>query len=404
MLNLKYAFLQLNRKVTMTILIILQISVSFSLLYHSFYMKNKVNNEINKLDKIMKNQKKLLHMIPQGDLREYNVDDLKSFYEFLKNSRSFDHITLENGTVNSKYFESIEVLSPTTHTTRVEGVEYSFLNSMHIDFEGIKYLDLKVKEGRMLKEKDFTNDEISPVVLGSDYYGKFKLDEVIEITDNKNKTTVKVIGFLEDSSYGISGTLPSEITILDKFLLIPNKPLENYNGDLFGRVYSSVIDVHDGINISEEIKGIMEKAKAFNMDITINTVESMVDNKTYIYKDAEKVTKVLFLTIFIFASVGFITSMLYSINKRIKEFGVHLMMGATLKDIALRIFYEISIIMILSYMGSITIISFTSEGLLNKRALIQSAFSAIVFTVLLGIIPIIKVKTLKINELIKGNE
>lgn len=127
------------------------------------------------------------------------------------------------------------------------------------------------------------------------------------------------------------------------------------------------------------------------------------------YKDMYKTQRhfllILFFIVLLFTSINMISSLLNYINKNKKEFAIHIMCGATISDLVQRIFLQIFTLMSISF-GFMIFVSYSFNKnsvipYLNSTYILQTALISIVLVLLLIIIPVIKLLSIDLTNIIK---
>jgi ABC-type antimicrobial peptide transport system permease subunit len=286
----------------------------------------------------------------------------------------------------------------------------------------LKNFNMKVKEGRAFNKNDYVKSDgkTIPVILGNGYLGTYNLGSEIESIDEFGNTfKLKVIGFLETGSLFCDDYSGNNIQALDNYIIYPRikpnvKDIDmSVNGNdmkykiiLYNDIFKSYIKINKSeLGNTSEIENEMKK---FKSNIKLESIETGLSKDKDMIKETKSQAQVIFIIIFIFASVGFVSSILYSITHRLREFGVHLMQGATLNGIASMIFYEIAFVMLTSYIIALELINllFSSDKILklNLGTAIEMFIFVAAICILLSAAPIWKVLKLQIGELVKGDE
>lgn len=424
MLNIKYAINNLIKNPIDTLLIIIQIVVALILLYVNVCYKNEIINTVNKINYLLKDKEKVFIIKNQhnDDLQKISIDDLESFNKRLNSSTDFKRITVLDESSFIKTFQGQGNFIVSSMTSEKNNIKFILVHRLSVGNGFFSNFNLKIKKGRIFTKSDYVQDSHNPIpiILGSNYSSIYKLGSKIQSLNEFNKIiTFKVVGFLERNSYFGDGSSGTTNHFLDNYIIYPElKPnIKNVNMSiddndmkykifLYNEIFGSYLIVNNTTinnirNINNELNNKNFHIKLESIDANLNTYRTMI-------KQISSTTEVLFIIIFIFASIGFVSSILYSILHRFKEFGIHLMHGATLNSIALITFYQISFVMLSSYAISLVFINFifNSDPILKIKFIscLETFIVIVLLSILLSIIPIIKILNLQIGQLVKGDE
>lgn len=430
MLNIKYAINNLIRNPMNTLLITIQIIVALILLYTNVCYKNEMMNAVSKINYLINDKGEVFVLKNQSDtnLQNVSISSLEKFNKYINDSKKFKHIAAVNDNCFVKTFKGKENFIESSNIKEQNNDTYVLVPRLSVGNGFFSHFNLKIKQGRSFNNDDYgkSEDKLIPVILGNNYSKIYKLGDQIQSLNEFNKIIkFQVVGFLESDSYFGDGSSGSNMQSLDSYIIYPEITSDikdinmseddnemNYKIFLYNKIFDSylIVNNYNSSNISD-IQNEMNNCNILdNEDFNIK-LQSINDNlnsyKTMI-KQIITTIDALFIIIFLFASIGFISSLLYCITDRFKEFGVHLMHGATLISISMITFYQILFTMLSSYIISIIFISFlfNSDPILklNLYSCIEMLIFTVILSILLSIIPIFKILNLQINELVKGNE
>lgn len=425
-MNLKYALLDLYRKPIFTILTILQLVAACTLLYESYSYKVYYSSRIEKMIQGFEN--KNLYYIKQTtrepDLMSLDSKKLEGLSNYLKNTHEFkyiseiyDHMSVGIGNKNGNF---IMAYQPQT----VDNVTYQMVYRLDVDSNFFKKFGFKVTSGRIFNDSDFNagSNGALPVILGDAYSGMYKVGDIIKSLDSADK--IQVIGFL-DKGYYFSLPGNDSMLNLDNYIITPQQPIvlqvsnntdQTEDNEIRYKIKLNNYCLNGYLEINETDKSefnkisgsIISEAGKAGYTVKIAGLNDDVQDFITSAKKQENSINIMFLVIFCFTSVGIITSVLYSISKQLKEFGVHIMQGAVISDIARRVLYQILILFGVAFIGTFIV----AATIINDKVVVTfSIFKLfIVFCVfmilalLVAVIPVIKVLRLSINDLVRGEE
>ena len=420
MKNLKYAFHGLSTNLLMTIIIIIQITTAFFFLNNSINTKLKLKEDSDRILKIFDNKEPFLlqHLNSKQEINKMEREEpytgnAKKLYHYIKYNDNFiftnfdsHYIEVDNFKGDAKFLNDLH-LNP-------ENSSFSSIKGFYIDYNFTKLFNLKVTEGRFFKKEDYEYEEnsnpenILPLVLGANYKDIYKIGDELNVRPPlyKAPTKAKVIGFLEKDYYFLTNTFMSTIENLNNRIIIPRSSILDRNPD-FGHCLCSI---HDGVLFAENkdkalayFNEINEEASKYTLFKFEYRVLREIFNDSFVngLKEQIKMLNIMFLLVLIFCSTGIITSLLSFIRKHMSEFGVHLLCGAKLSDIALRITLQISIIIGVSF-SFITL--FNAFYFKNLRSTPYLFLFSILAILLLSIIPVYKIFKLNVDTIIRRKE
>src|SRR3712207_152778 len=172
------------------------------------------------------------------------------------------------------------------------------------------------------------------------------------------------------------------------------------------------LSLHDALPIYVEsvFSLIQRKSNDLKLYSSINAMDLNEQGKIFCNVTNNMLKRILpiCISIFIFTSISIITSLLNIIRRGMKELGVHLLSGATMKDISFRVFY-----IVLFYIGISCFLGLIISNKL-KNSLFPELYSSNIFKYLLPIIlviigiisflPILKLFRIEISEVIRRKE
>ena len=119
--------------------------------------------------------------------------------------------------------------------------------------------------------------------------------------------------------------------------------------------------------------------------------------------EQKRFISIVAIVIITFLSLGMITSMLYSIKNDRKLFGVHILSGAVMEDLLIRIFEESMLRFAFGFFVSIFFIKSIFKTV-QIQILIKIFLLLVAICVLISLLPAYKLKKLNVSELIKCGE
>ncbi|GFP76673.1 ABC transporter permease [Clostridium fungisolvens] len=437
MLNFNYALSGLAKRKRFVLLSVFQLSVSLLFLYSSIYLSNQVSSGNNKILKLFDNKiiYKLQNKDDYYDIVYRNEGDTTKYEEFdnyLKNSDKFKHISYGQSLVYILDFDGSSEFKPMYGglTKSKDNISYEGLQSLVIDDRYLDIFPVRLDSGKVFQTNDYYKNinttEITPIIMGSDYKERFKLNDIVKFLENDVVKEAKVVGFLDKDQYFIADQITfNNLTSLNKFIIFPQRKLgiEAYNNveddklkiadyklDVYNHITSSLIIIDNKYKgqedkIANEIAAKSREMKFFNFKVY--SVQKELDNFTQMFKDQNNIINTIFVIVLGVCSIGIISNTIYSLRSKYKEFAVHIMSGASLFDIAIRVFYEILVLAVISgYVSYWLIIGGQKAGMIKFDVLtfIELQIFNLIIAVLISIVPIMDVMKVQLNTLLKGKE
>lgn len=255
--------------------------------------------------------------------------------------------------------------------------------------EVFEKLNIKLSEGN-LEEFKYISEEEVPCILGADYKESFQMGDLIK----DEYVNYRVVGFMERGNYITNGEYfdPGSMVSTDKLILtLANETDLNYN---IGRY--TLLEIDD-TKIGSLVSEIKEQGKKLGLDLDVYNNKILVENYKQWMSFEENLNKLTLSIISIFISISYLVIFMLKISKNSKEYAIHIMAGAKDRDIVIRNIFEIIIIN-----GSALIIVMML-GLANNIKVFQMvALILAIYSLALCLIPIIKLKSVRLSEEFKG--
>lgn len=431
-LNIKYAYYGLIKRSKSSLLAIIQLSICLAFFYFIIKSNTNIGNEVERITSIFKGRYIYAVSVHDDQSILNNSDKLKNseaFCKYLKESSRLTHVTYTCSNINLQNFNGVnKFISPGGR-----GESYSWVRSIDVSENFMKNFAFEIEQGRNFSDNDFRKDikDAIPVILGPDYKNFFNINDEIKYNNmyGGGIRKLKVIGFLKKNYYFLSNSElnPRFDTInLDSYVIFPIQPIENtmslkeydkgysYMKNVleFRNLLNSLIIINTNSKTEKDkiIYEINNEVKKLNLqtDITIEDLTNKSDTLINRFNNSVRESEsVAYMTI-LFTSIGIICTSLNSIKKRYEEFGVHIAYGCTIKDISIRIFHEIFMITTASLILAcffIVIINkkfrLPNEAIISWICLIKLILFSIMLSLIISILPILKILKSKPTDLIK---
>lgn len=241
----------------------------------------------------------------------------------------------------------------------------------------------EVISGRSFTSTDFKNtSEIIPILVGYNLKDKYKLNEIYRIENPVNGETerYKVVGILEyNSNYVNLDNLQTDFTDFNNSYIRPlseESTFVYHDFSFFDLAINSTVIITENEKKVEEIVNKSNELGLFSLDfVTLEKNLSIINDRTKQLVYYEGTILVLLL---IFSLIGFISALIGIISKKMLEYSIHFMCGATTFLISFRIIIQVSIVIVISFIPVLVIFKLS-----------YSTLYTLIFTILLILIILI---------------
>lgn len=423
MQNLKYAYMSISKKYLLSILIILQVAVASILIYSVISIGNEIVEDANNVLNIFSGKKAYqmkcsLYFSDRLNNNKFNEDEILEAYNLLSKN-TFEHFYSVSSFTWVREFDGIQKFVNNAHSLVVDGEKYIPVNSFSVDKNMFSNFKLKTVYGTVFATEDFEKEEdIIKVMLGYDYKDFYKPgDTLIIYDDNDRVRRAEVVGILEKDSFLLNKVDTTDIfTNLNSYIVIPyidldkldkSRLLKNHSIQVFDLINNSYF-IFEGSTTDDEINKVIidinNKLESLNIGSQIiENVDEYIDVNNTMLLDQKRFISILAIIIITFLSLGMITSMLYSIKNDQKLFGVHILSGAVIEDLLIRMFEESLLRFGFGFFVSVFFIKAIYNSL-QIQIFIKIFLLLVVVCILISLLPAYKLKKLNVSELLKGGE
>ena len=410
-------------------LIIIQLSIGLTMVNTSGRLFEDSQNRKKGIESLFDiNNTTMVRIAPIGGYEKNEEDiwsvilnalDGKDIYEELKRAGIIKDYYLYGSNVNihGVFWENI----PKKYENVLEVDKGAYIGEVLINENFLNHYNFKISSGRNLKAEDFKKDykkENIPILLGNEFEKTQKLGDTFkikyiseavrtgpfEVDKKQDFLTFEVVGFLERNAIPISNG-PIELfaqTLLysDGIKVIPS--VEDFIGyNAIGESVNAAIFLERGIGVKEDelVKILNEKLKKHNLYANLFSLS----NTTTVIESYERDVKsslALGFLLLVISIIGTSCIMLGQLNKRKREFGIKIAMGATLNEIAKEIFLEVLVMVIIASIISLILNIKVGVGL---TLIGINLILVVIISFLIAIIPVREIKKMNIVELVKGN-
>lgn len=246
-------------------------------------------------------------------------------------------------------------------------------------------------KGSYFSAEDFHKDnKVVPIIMGENLEEIFTVNEVFE----SDGVHFKVIGFLE-SGEEFNGHVTGNRTPLDYKAIVPFEPfyfqmlhpsLSTYAQNLTLVSSLSNVGIYE-ISSNTSLDSIKEKIDTHAVT-DIEFISKRQEFKEYYDTQIELVSGyiILFSTSIIFAMIGIVSSLSSYITRNKKELAVHLLNGASIRDLQKTLLYQIFLTNIIAWVFSNLIFSGIS-GQVDYKLISYSFLIVVVYCIIILINP-----------------
>lgn len=413
MKNIIFALDELIKKPLFTFLTIIQLVISFVLIFVAISNSNSINDKLNIVDDIFKDKNYyVLDVSDMLPLENVQIEKLYKFNEYIKNNEDIELYSVSNDSVfiakdnlPISFFSNFD--SFILENKQFQRVGLIFLNDKYLDNMGIK-----LSEGSFDKQKS----EYESVVLGDEYKVLFNINDIIpynysEVNGEKKIFYFQVKGFIKrDSMLCIGGDVNNLINTNKYIIALDNGDwINNQSNDEMVKKIQIFNSLKNGyFNVKNDL--VLEKINEYSKNLGLNyKLKSQGEQFSKSKEELQPMitlVKTLSIIILFFTNVSIIVVILNAIIDNTKQYAINMLVGATKNDMAMRVFFEIAILFSISLgVAMVIIYKFVSDNIamiVNFKNIFELIFVAYITCIFISIIPIIKLKELSINNMIKG--
>lgn len=353
MKNIKYTIDEVVKRPLIFFIIVVQVIFCSMILVQTlndlFQLKDTYIMAKNTFD--MKSVYRL--MKDSNYVQDENVNSLEykkkdnELYNYLVNNEKFKYcIQVESNIIIKDFCDkdnfcySIENKYINNPYDNING-KYSNVKGLYVDKNYIDTFCLNIEKGRIFEDNEFESYENIPIILGANYKGIYNIGDEFKFFDyfTKCERKLKVIGFLKRNSYHyLNGFLSS----LDDYVICPFIKIKDVDedSDKYNAALGQAILVSD--NISEDFNEIRDKA--IGLGVNNYSIFSATSDIEKVINNLEAgVRSALFKSILmiLFIALGIIAVKYNQIISNLKLYGIHLLLGASKKDIIIRNLYSV---------------------------------------------------------------
>lgn len=410
-MKFKHAFRAISRKSFFSLLLIIQLVFCFYSIYENLSLNEKISSETKKIEKYFKNKKAYTLKAPNLFERDVNMSELNKAFNKLYSNSNYEFFKIDIGNIAIKSFKDFEQFKVNEFPA---GEGYFLAKNITIDKKYLINYPVKIRYGRSFNDEEYKvnykHNRTIPILVGSNYSRYFKVGDEIPIILAIGECKGKIIGILEENQYSPGNVIQpdSKYLNLNNYIITTDlvfeedyyKNLFAFNGNYI--IFDNSIEEYKIQNYLNDIKGIFNSIPHLN--VGTRDLTKYIEAESSLFKEQREITFTTAISIIIFVCVTLIITLLNSINKRKKEFGIHIMCGGKLSDIAAITYLQILIVFISSYLISVAFIYFQYKTDINFHILSMEFTIMLFISIATAVLPVIKIFNLNLSELIKGDE
>lgn len=325
----------------------------------------------------------LFHMEDPEKMEE-SMMNMVLFYEFLFENENLQTMPL----FRNPFLPSDERFAPFGSEM---GSTMSFMYATPLLEE---FFNLQVSVGRFFNEADYSEAQTQiPVVLGHEFNGIFEIGDTFEDHFHGDLEIFEVVGFLEADLFYVNVRSSWDIQYFDRIMLRPlNRHYFQGDLELLTILSSSVYIFPESTDNMREIVAYAEELELFSL--LFRNIDDQLDllvEERLLFLQSQ-----VFLTalVIILTIVSFTISLLQFIDKRRYEFGVHYLVGATNKDISMRVAFQTIPFLIIGNVTRFILLHQMDHGILTMGV-------SLGLTILICLIPLVKMDRLNLSSVIR---
>ncbi|MGE7093781.1 ABC transporter permease [Lysinibacillus sp. NPDC048646] len=381
------------RKKGTTFILLIQLSmllIIINLVMLSFNDLNRMKEEVQRLN----SSEEIYSFMDFTDETQINellneesrVKDLTDLYDYIFSNNDFQAFSLYSATkpFDSATLQNIDVNNITV-IQNTALIKFIYTNELFIN-----YFHIAVEQGKLFSDVEYTKKtEIIPIVIGNKLQNYLQIGQ--RITDISGQQ-YEVIGILKEKTNYIDIMSSREFESLDYMIMLPQNKHNFVSNTYLDSIINKAYVVSDSeSNVEKIIK------YAASLDTYSFAYKSMLQQLDVVVRDKEKwiqMQLLLLSLVIIFTFISVTVSYLQFIEKHIYEFGIHILSGATIKDLALRICFQLIPLFLIS---DVIVISIFREFAVAKNTL----GITIILGIALCIIPVTKISLIKMTSMLR---
>ncbi|WP_418223239.1 FtsX-like permease family protein [Clostridium isatidis] len=421
----KFLYEGIHKKITFSLLTIIQFTIAIICIYASIQFLSDINNLIENVNKQFGDNKyykiddeMVIEDIKGNDIEKTkkNLKILQDINSYFDNNEDIEFMSASSDAVFIRKEEAIPDTLVTYSAVNIDSNEYMRAQGIYLNKLFLEKMNYKLIEGNFENFKSVEDGPI-PIIVGNIYKDKYSIGDRIEtIIPDENgeykKAQLKIVGILAENNYINLGGVSFDQQSLANAILIPFRKaymMQNSENDkvkliqrveLFSYMQGGYIIPKNDVSIDRINDYLFESGLKFQLKDFNKYIEEYKQESNDTIKPAIYVSSIVIL----FTVISVIIVMINTISKERKEYGINIMMGATIKDIRNRILGQVFLLLIISGIISTIILTNFTIFRFNIFDFILTFGVLIGVSVIISIIIIINLKKYSINDFVRRNE
>lgn len=293
-----------------------------------------------------------------------------------------------------------------------EGETFYRVKALQVSRDFFDTFQIKIDTGKGFGEKDYKVQETIPVLLGNAYKEYLEIGDTFITSFMCNDTKIQVVGFLEQEAFYYNNLMPNDMSSLERYIVMPAQiPSDDdssmYNRDLLLQSMYGYIETDLTWDaLKEKVDSMLQEV---GLDIPVFSVydpNAMHIDLNKIFEQYAVMTKSVKqqFTIIVFLALIFVLlSMSFTIHGFLREnhyeYGVRLLNGASIKNIAIDI---IGLIMIIVLLGDVlAVVSLLMTNRMSSILMVQAV--SLLVIVIVSAVSLIHINRMNVSDIISRN-
>ena len=424
-MKFRFIYEGLSKKITFSILTIIQFTIGILCIYTSIELINDVNSSIDDINKYFGNGKYYKiegsmvdkEIMPDDEAVERNIVILKEIKAYLDNNKNLDLLSARRDEVFVKKGEELNDAIVISDIINFQDTNYIRVQSFSANSKFLEKMNYKMLEGSIQgfsieKDKDYI-----PVILGYAYKDKYKIGDKIEtLRINERweyeKGKMRVIGILTEDNYVYENGMLTEGQSLNNAILLPYTEFFRLDSSGNSKLKTlSTIELHNYLmagyillDDNDLLEKINEDLLKFQLKYQLKDLSKSMEE--YKSSNMEKVKPLIYMAVIVilFSLISVVIVMINTIIKDKKDFGINIMMGATMADIRMRVLGQVFLLLGMSIVIATIILKSIQIFDFNIMVLFLTLGVMVVILMIISLIIILTLNKYSINDLIRRSE
>lgn len=423
-MNFKFIYEGICKKLIHSILTVIQFTIGLISIFVAIQTLNNMSSAIYNMNSYFKGSEycNINYEDVINDLYSSNISDTEvisdineiiKIKDYFEKSKEFDFLHIMQDDIPIKRTFAVDGTILTYDSVEYKNEEYLRVQAYSANKKFLEKMNYSFIEGGASKFGSSKSE--TTVILGNAYKEKYKTGDTIEVLDldgiEEKIIKLKVIGILDKENYVFENGISAIGKSLDNTMIVPyNDQITNYIDEVENKNWIQInlanylMNGYIVLNENIDIETVNKELGKFKYKLSIESLEEQVDK--YKQETIKAISPVIFTAflIIMFTIISIVIIMINSIIKDKAEFGINIMLGATMKDIKKRLVGEVIMLLGLS--------CFIASGLLKAIPIFNFNFMDFIITILIMSIFMIIVATIvilylnkySVNDLIRRQE